>query len=324
MVDKVWIAWERQRRTLELSKVFGSDLYIFQSKGSRLTKYFKPLFKTIQVLIKTKPKILFVQNPSLFLALAAVIIKPFFGYKLIVDRHTNFKLKHRQSLNPKWILFQCLSNYTLKKADITIVTNKYLRLLVNSLGGTALVLQDKLPSIPINLNDKLDLPKFSALFICTYADDEPYKKVFNAVAKMHDIDIFVTGNIPSHIEQKSLRKNIHLLGFVSDETYLNYLASVDFVVVLTNQEFTLNCGSYEAVVMGKPMLLSNTKTIRDYFCEGAVYADPNSQASIEHSLDLMKKEFITLKHGITTAKQTLGESWEAQFEYCLQKIEDKI
>lgn len=316
--NRIWISWERHRRTLELSEAFNAKLFVIDIKGIPIYSYVISSYKTFIVIRTERPQILFVQNPSMVLSAWACLLKPFFKYKLVVDRHTNFKFEFRNSRKLKWLIFRCLSRYTIRQADLTIITNKYLRLLVSKMGGVAFILPDKLPKIPnkkIILDDKTT---YSSLFICTFSSDEPYKAVFEAARRNPDITLYVTGKHEKYLKQMEIKlipKNVRLLGFVSDIDYFKFLNSVDFTIVLTSQEFTLNCGAYESVATGKPMVLSGTNTIRKYFSAGATYVNHNDFNS--ESMSLAISEMVLgldfYKEDVSKLSTSITVSWKKAF-----------
>ena len=71
-MEKLWIAWEKQRRSTVLSKEFNAKLYQFNNSGK--LRYPIVITKTLFLLIKKRPKILFVQNPSTVLAFLACFL----------------------------------------------------------------------------------------------------------------------------------------------------------------------------------------------------------------------------------------------------------
>lgn len=309
--ERLWLSWEKQRRTLVLADEFSAELIIHESRLGGIFRYLELIPKTLNTLIKTKPRILFVQNPSIILALVACLARPIFGYTLVIDRHTNFKLNYRHSWNIKWIGFHCISKLTNSLADVVLVTNKYLALLTGKQTRKTFVLPDRLPSLPDNIKTKPKPAGTQALFICTFAEDEPFENVFQAASEFPEIIFLVTGNhkkVNSCITT-NLPKNVKLLGFVSDLEYFSYLSSVDFTIILTNQEFTLNCGSYESISARKPMLLSNTHTIKSYFNQGSIYTDADDPKAIAASLSKMTDQLDILRDEIGALGNLLQEDW---------------
>lgn len=285
--DRIWLSWERQRRTIEMAREFSAELVIHEPLLSSPVRYIFLVSQTVMTLIKKRPKVLFVQNPSIVLAFTACLLMRPLNYTLIIDRHTNFKLDKRKSKNPKWLAFHCLSKFTNRKADAIIVTNRHLSSLIRSQCRKVFILPDRIPNLPLPEPKNSENPVRSGLFICTFSHDEPYREVIRAASRIPEIALYITGNFNRALSQdeiKEIPSNIHLLGFVPDTEYFEHLAKTDFTIILTNQEFTLNCGSYESISAGKPMLLASTWTIRSYFKKGAEYTNAKCEEHIRQSL----------------------------------------
>jgi len=283
MADKVWISWERQRRTVELSAFFEADLHLIICDGNFLVRYLKSSFATILVLLKKRPKIFFVQNPSIVLAALAVVLKSLFGYLLIVDRHTNFKFDKRKSNKAKWKIFWCLSNFTLRYADYTIVTNRPLQKIINHIGGNGLVLQDSFPDMTTDAAYELVCESDkNAVFVCTYADDEPVDEVIEAFSRLGEgYSLYITGNWRKKWNSlDDLPSNIIATGFLSEDEYKALMKAVDAVIVFTTNDYTLTCGAYESLSLRKPALLSKKKALISYFGNSCKYCDEKSVDSI--------------------------------------------
>src|SRR5207249_11301841 len=121
----IWISWERHRRSRELARALSVPLYEIVSRRSGRLRSIDCALRTTGLLLRVRPSLLFVQNPSIQLATLASFLKPLFGYTLVVDRHSNFDFS-----NTRDGLFNRLSNYGLRIADLTIVTNEAVQRLV--------------------------------------------------------------------------------------------------------------------------------------------------------------------------------------------------
>lgn len=309
----IWVAWEKQRRSAELAKSLGIELCILSSeRDSSIIRYLILGGRTIAFLFKRRPRIIIAQNPSLILVLILCILNPFFKYRLIVDRHSNFKFTDKRTL--KWKIFQVVSNFTLRKAELTIVTNTYLCEYVNACGGRGAVLQDKMPEM--NLATEMELSsKVNVAVVSSFAEDEPLNEIIMAAKIVKNYTLYVTGNfkkIEKSIDIEKLPTNIIFTGFLSESSYQSLLNSVDIVMVLTNQEYTLTCGAYEAISLKKPLVLSNSKTIRDYFRKGAVYCDSNS-ASIARCIEDCSRNIARLTEEIVKLREELLIDWYERF-----------
>jgi len=315
-LKKIWISWENHRRTRELSKAFGAKLYVFSSCRYKILRYILASFYTLRVLIKEKPQILFVQNPSLVLAAFVSGLKKLrlFDYILIVDRHTNFRLGKKPSLHLKSLLFYPLSNLSLRVADLTIVTNDFLKNLVEKKGGNGFVLPDKIPSL--KKKNKLILEgKWNIVYICTFAPDEPYLEVFKAAKIIsNDIFIYVTGDyskLAPNILTK-LPQNLVLTGYLSEQQFVDILFEADVIMDLTTAEWCLVCGGHEALAAEKPFITSNKKVLTAYFYKGAIFTENNAEViakAIEKALFLKNK----LKDEVKELKKEKMEEWYKKF-----------
>ena len=53
--------------------------------------------------------------------------------------------------------------------------------------------------------------------------------------------------------------------------------SVDATIDLTTRENCLVCGAYESLAAGKPMILSKTRALMNYFSQAAVYVEHTAE-----------------------------------------------
>ncbi len=306
----IWITWESQRRNREIAKRIGADLYEWDQIdriNNPIRKYTYGLFKTVILLLKVKPNIVFCQNPSIILSLFVCISAKLFPFEAVVDAHNAglFPLEGRSKI------LMGISKLTQKLAFLTIVTNEALKVRVQKNGGTAFVLPDPIPEFA-EIGKTYSLGhSFNTLFICSFAEDEPYENVFEAADILNDsYHIYVTGNYKKKFDYPPARLagNITLLGFVPETEFTRFLHSVDITIDLTNRENCLVCGAYESVAAEKPMIISDTKSLRDYFDKGAVYTD-NSADSIAQSIKIAKDNYSRLKEEIRVLKTAKQAIW---------------
>lgn len=315
--EVIWVTWEDHRRSRELADAFDANYFALLDKRSRYSRYFSLALRTIKLLREERPDTVFCQNPSIVLTALLCFMKRLFGYYLIVDRHTNFKFNTFKSKKPTWLLFHALSRYTVKTADLTIVTNIYLKELVECWGGKGFVLQDRLPVLDHSGHRRLE-GKYNFAFICTFSDDEPYEDIVSLANDISsDIHIYITGNFKKWEKYMSgsveIPTNVHLEGFLAEESYQVLINSVDALIVLTDSDYTLNCGAYEGVVLGKALVLSDTPTIRSYFSKGAVYTDFD-KASIAGSIESAVLNLKQLISEVEDLKPKLERDWSARFK----------
>lgn len=316
-IQAIWIAWERQRRTTELSRTLGIPLFRFLYRGPRVLRYPVLIATTISLLKQRKPELLLVQNPSLVLALICGLLRPLFRYRLVVDRHTNFMLNKPAS--PRKSVFTFVSDISLRRSDVTIVTNRPLADHVESRGGRAFVLPDRIPELKRTGN--VGLPDgVNICFICTYAGDEPFVEVARAALELPDgCRIYVTGRDgnarwPDDLAAAiAASDRIVLTGFLPEEEYENLLLDVDVVMDLTTMDHCLVCGAYEGIAAGKALVLSDKQANRDLFGDHAIYVEPSAESILSGLMTVMR-DIEVRRMDIEEFRERFVADWESSFE----------
>lgn len=264
-----------------------------------MVRYFSSLWRTAVLFLREQPDMVFIQNPSLVLALFSVCYGKIFKIPIIVDAHNAGLFAY-----DSWWLPHRVAKYVVRAATLTIVTNESLKAYVGRNRGTAFVLPDPIPLFAGSV-ERISLPgTYNVLFICSYASDEPYIEVINAARQLEPtVFIYVTGNPKGKIDgfRGVMPENVIITGYLSEVDYVRLLVSVDIVIDLTSRENCLLCGAYEAVAAEKPAILSDTKVLRDFFYKGVLYVDNTSDGIVDKlkealgNMDKLQSEIRELK-----------------------------
>jgi len=237
----------------------------------------------------------------------ACFLKKIFGFKLVIDAHNAGLALDSE----RFRCFNFIFPFMQKSANLTIVTNDNLARAVASNGGGVFVLPDKIPRVR-NCLSKKNLTKnvFVIVYICTFSVDEPYVEFLKAVEGLGElVDVYVTGNVRKISNDYASIKNLTFTGFLSEKDYWNLLAQADLVIDLTYREDCLLCGAYEAVSLGKPLLLSGTNALKGYFARGAVFAENNS-VDIEEKIRYSIENIENLAKEVGLFKKDIESAWE--------------
>jgi glycosyltransferase involved in cell wall biosynthesis len=321
---RIWIAWQDHRRTRELADALGVKLFVFRSHRPYLVKVAVLAVRTIWTLLALRPELVIVQNPSIVLAALAGFFSRLIGYRLVVDRHSNFKLPTLHSRAPKWKLFHALSRYSVRRAQLTIVTNDYLKRIVEQWGGRGFVLPDRIPRL--DLARRVDLERRPAIvYVCSFGNDEPVAAVIAAarlLEEREDLQISITGDHGRAAPglRDNLPGNVRLTGYLSERRYQSLLASCDVVMVLTTAPHLLVCGAYEAVSLGKPLITSDQPEIRSHFTRGTVLTD-NSAQDLARAMTEAVARSGELAAAMTALKPELEKRWRDVFALLREELE---
>lgn len=318
MAEVIWISWQEHRRTSGICDYLALDLHVITSRSKSAARYLQLIRSTFRILRNEKPRVLFVQNPSIVLTAFAVLVRPLFGYRLVVDAHNEAVQPYVHDSRAVRIA----SDLLMRAADLTIVTNRSLAEIVHSNGGDAFVLPDRLPEIDGYNPAELARGSFNIVLIATYATDEPLMQVIDAAAMLQDrITLYVTGNYARLDEsiRRRLPPNIVFTGFLSDEDYWGHLKSADAIIDLTSMDNCLVCGAYEGVAAARPLLLSANEATIHYFSKGVVYTDNSAQDIHRAILELVDRH-DELSAEIAVLGRELPGDWRRQAEDLKQII----
>jgi glycosyltransferase involved in cell wall biosynthesis len=104
--------------------------------------------------------------------------------------------------------------------------------------------------------------------------------------------------------------NVRFTGFLDELDYWSLLRSADAIVDLTLMDDCLVCGSYEALALGKPMLLSNNSASVELFGDCAVFTN-NTAADIRRALERLRLEQARLQAAAERKRGELADLWAA-------------
>ena len=259
----IGVTWSQHRRTTEICDFLGITLFEITYSRRGVYRYIYSAWKTWRLLLATRPKVVFIQSPSLVLALYINFIKPFLSFKVVMDAHN-------ESVQPyisKSKILLHLTDIALATSDLVIVTNPFLAEFAKKKSASIYILPDRLPRFSITPKPS-NQSRYVVAVICTSAPDEPIPAILTAALMLADnIEFQFSGEKELFFETfgDDLPANVSLTGFLSASEYWNWLSHSDVVLDLTKMPDCLVCGAYEAVAVGTPVILSDNLATKDLF-----------------------------------------------------------
>lgn len=304
------LTWEQHRRTRELCDWLGMPLHEVTFSASRLKRYVRLGVQTLRLLAQQRPRVLYVQNPSLILSVLVLAARPFLGrYKVIMDAHNEAVAPFTHAYWP----VTSLSRYALRTADVTIVTNAALADQVRQLGGTPHVLPDRLPTPPFppTAPPRLDGP-LRVMVVATYAADEPIAEIIEAARMLgDDYQLSITGRetkLPAE-QRARLPANVRQTGFLSEEAYWELMRDSHIVLDLTLKPNCLVCGAYESLALLRPMVLTGNPATVDLFGKVALFPGEHDAKSIADCLQRSRAQLAQLNASVVSERPRFEQRW---------------
>jgi glycosyltransferase involved in cell wall biosynthesis len=225
--------------------------------------------------------------------------------RYVIDAHSG------ALLDPRWRSTLFLHRFFSRRAVTTILTNEYLQGLLSGSGGRTMIVTD----VPVCFPDPVQLilrGDYRMTLVNTFTRDEPLDIFLRAAALLPEIQFYVTGPL-SGLTQAILKikpENVEFTGFLPDAEYVGLVLGSDAIICLTTLPHTMQRGAYEAVYLGKPVVLSNTELLRTAFDKGGVHVDNTVQAIVK-GVRQMKEHLRKYQQEIQILRLEKLEKWNA-------------
>jgi len=92
------------------------------------------------------------------------------------------------------------------------------------------------------------------------------------------------------------------------------------IVDLTTREDCLVCGAYEALAVGRPLVVSDARALRELLKDGAMYAD-NEPASIARTINEAAANEALLASRCAERREAYVIEWRAAASNLLSQVE---
>jgi glycosyltransferase involved in cell wall biosynthesis len=246
--------------------------------------------------MRERPAAILVMSPPVVACLPVWLYTLVAKASYAIDAHT------AAFFHPRWTRVMFLHRFFSRKAVTTIVTNSYLENIVQRWAGHSTIVTD----VPVHFAEpeRVTLKgQCNMTLVSTFTQDEPLEQFFKAAALVPEVQFYVTGGYkeanPRVLQQKP--GNVELTGFLPDPRYVGLLTVSDAILSLTTLDHTMQRGAYEAVYLGKPVITSNFKVLRECFSRGTIHVDNNPEdiargiCQMKDNLGWYQKEVLQLR-----------------------------
>ena len=278
-----WMPVSQRSRTL--AERLGFELLLlgrpgFRRAWSAAILYPVLAWRTLRAVMRERPRAIVVVAPPFVVALLVLVLARALGARIAIDIHSGALVDRR------WRWSVPILRWTVKHADAGLVT---LESLTDRLAGEPppIVLPDPLPSMTVPGDGATGAViradgRGQVVAVCGWGDDEPIEALVRA-AKGAGWTLIVTGRPRRSVEAPP---NVKFTGFLSEAEYAATLAAADAIVVLTTREDTLLSGAWEALALGRPLIVSAMRSLRLTFGDSVTYAE-NDSAGIRYACETL-------------------------------------
>lgn len=284
MSRPVVMAWcDFQPRTAELAReVGGHAIFISPVAGSRVARlapirYVRAAMATWKELSSRKPSAVIAVAPPVFAPLIAWAWTRRRGCPLIIDFHTAAFHSRRWG----WAL--PFTRFVARRSQAVSLHTEAMRDEAGSWGARAFLLPDGLPDPSLAERLPRDSDRLRVIVAGALDDQEPVAETLEAARALPEVEFLVTGDperLPAGMADFA-PANVTFTGWLQYPRFLGELAIADVVVAFSLDPGIMNRAAFEAVALGRPLVLSDWVGLRERFGDSARYCAPKAGAMAE-------------------------------------------
>jgi glycosyltransferase involved in cell wall biosynthesis len=267
------VAWAKfQPRTVGLAAALGGKpAFISSSLGRALfpVRYATAAIKTWQLLEHESPERVLVVTPPVFAPLTCWLWAVMRGRPLVVDCHTG------TLGSAKWGWADPLHRWLMRRVKVTLLHTEEARALVEGWRAPALLMPDDLPTSR-NASSASPPTRDTVLVAGSFDTNEPVAAVVDAARLLPEVELRLTGDpaVLSEALRDSAPPNVVFTGFLPYPIFLGELLGAHVVAAFSSDPGIMNRAAFEAVGLGRPLVLSDLPGLRKRFGDGAIFC-PN-------------------------------------------------
>jgi glycosyltransferase involved in cell wall biosynthesis len=278
-------------RGAELAEVVGAELVtislLYGPRYFAAVRYLALFFKTLFLLARRRPGVVYAQNPPVFCPLTCLLYCRITGARLVIDHHSIWSVKTLGGRSPLSRAIAFLERVVSRAADANTTPHEFwARMLVKMGARNALVYHDYVPS-----NERWPDPALKRrmaegpiLAIASHGG-HPLERIETeaaAVAGERDagVSLVISGpkeKLERRLAAMALPPNVKYAGFLEREVYETLKASADFAINVTDEPYTLSHVLFEFAASSLPVVSSRQQVVEELFGDSLLYSDSTVQ-----------------------------------------------
>lgn len=291
------------------------------NKAVKAFRYAGLIFRTMRLLRRRKPSVVWLQVPQVPLLWAALLYRGLFdpNVRLVADCHNAMFVK-------RWARVP-FGLSRLGHCDLVLVHNDAVQKVAGEMGvpvGKTVVLEDVPPTpasghgaIPIQFAGR---PRPWVLFPGSFAADEPIGEVLEAARLSEVGTIVITGRRENAAAYGHLisgaAPNVVMPGYLETAEFNALLCHCDVVLALTKVDGIQLSVCNEALGFGKPMVMSDTSLLRALFGEAAVLVRSEDPVAIAAGIRAAYQGIENYSNASLRLAERRRNEWLVKYDTC--------
>jgi glycosyltransferase involved in cell wall biosynthesis len=231
-------------------------------------RYLADAAATWRALRRLRPAVVIATTPAVFAPMAAWTWCARGSARLVIDCHTG------AFTDPRWARSRPLHRLLFAHADVVLVHTEADLALLSEWRVRTLLLPDDVPGEGEAGQPPETGPRPRVLVAGSFDQTEPVAAALAAAALLPEYEFRFTGDIGrlSRGLRRSPAANVRLTGFLDYPRFLGEMRAADLVAVFSEETNTMSRAAFEAVGLGRALVLSDQPGLRSRFGEAAVFS----------------------------------------------------
>jgi glycosyltransferase involved in cell wall biosynthesis len=296
-----FISWVEHARATGLAEALEMPLYVPAKALLRAPwplRYSVQALLSVWYLVRRRPNYVIFTNPPFVAGLVLLLAARRLRIPVWCDAHSGAFNDER------WRRFAGANRFVLNRCSGIVIHNRGLADEARRDLRPRLVVVGSPP-----LRERPSAPPATPKIVATlgWAFDEPIAELLEAIRTVPEISVSLTGR-HARLDGEAVPPNCTLTGWLRDDEYDELLSRATAVICLTDRENTMQTGAYEAIEHGTPLILSGTRTLRDYCdCGGVVFVDDHKPATLAQAMRVAVAEEHSYRRDARLARPLLVE-----------------
>jgi glycosyltransferase involved in cell wall biosynthesis len=319
----VVVAWNRfQSRTRALGPALGGTSYHIHGgwpgrhPAVLLLRYLADGVRMWGILRHRRPDVVVVISPPVVAPLVAWLWCLIHGGLLVVDCHTG--ALH----SPKWGWARPLHRFLFRQARAVLVHTEEDERGVRRWGVPAVLVPDDLPEADQASPPAGRATKSQVVVAGSFDWNEPVATALATARLLPDMEVRLTGDTGrlSASVCSSAAANVVFTGYLPYEQFLGELITADVVAAFSIDPHIMNRAAFEAIGLGRPLVLSDLPGLRARFGEAAIFC-ANEPASMAQAIRRAQQDQVSLVARGSALKRRLQAQRDAAITQLRSMIE---
>jgi glycosyltransferase involved in cell wall biosynthesis len=304
-----WCAF--QPRTRALAQALGGQAHFVDGGRFRRHAALLPLryLRDAAVTWRTLQR----QDPSVVLAITSPVFAPLVAWlwcwshrrPLVIDCHTD------AFHDRKWRWARPVHGWLSRRARAMLLHTEEDEALAKRWGGQAFLFPDDLPD-PAQAAPVATAGRPRVVVAGSLDSQEPVETALEAAALLPDVELRFTGDpaVISAALRARAPANAVFTGWLAYPRFLGELQAAGVVAAFSIDPHIMNRAAFEAIALGRPLVLSDLPQLRARFGEAALYC-ANTPAAMAQALRQALHEQALWAERSARGQARLRGQWEA-------------